>query len=120
MAKSKGQENLVSLADRTTEEQREIARKGGIASAKARRERKTLKEELLLMLENEEVQKNISTALLNRAMAYDNMGNKAFEVIRDTIGEKPKEEIEISKSTDETIREIEKYLSGKKEVDTDE
>lgn len=33
-----GHENLVSLADRTTEEQREIATAGGIASGKARRE----------------------------------------------------------------------------------
>lgn len=39
-----GRENLVSLADRTTEEQREIASKGGKASVKARREKKLLSE----------------------------------------------------------------------------
>ena len=38
------EENLVSLADRTTEEQREIAKKGGIASGKARREKKIFKD----------------------------------------------------------------------------
>lgn len=39
-----GKDNLVSLADRTTEEQREIARAGGIASGEARRRQRTLRE----------------------------------------------------------------------------
>lgn len=73
------------------EEARERGKKGGIASGKARQERKALKEELLLLLQNEETQKKISLALIQRAMLFDNMGNKAFEVIRDTIGEKPVE-----------------------------
>ena len=38
------EENLVSLADRTTEERREIATKAGIASGKARREKKDRKQ----------------------------------------------------------------------------
>jgi len=42
--KKSGAKNLVSLKDRTTEEQREIARKGGVASGKARREKKLLSE----------------------------------------------------------------------------
>lgn len=80
------EENLISLGDRTTEEQREIARKGGIASGKARRERKTLREELLLLLEKGDTQEKISLAMIKEALD----GNtKAFEVIRDTIGEKP-------------------------------
>lgn len=37
------EENLVSLADRTTEERREIATKAGIASGKARREKRDRK-----------------------------------------------------------------------------
>jgi len=78
--------NLVSLADRTTEERREIAIKGGIASGKARRERKTLKEELLILLAEGNTQKEISLSLIQQALD----GNtKAFEVIRDTVGEKP-------------------------------
>lgn len=89
-----GSENLIPLNERTKEEQKKIATMGGIASGKSRAARKTLKEELLLLLENEDIQKKISLALIDRAMTYDTMGNKAFEVIRDTIGEKPKEEIE--------------------------
>lgn len=84
-------ENLVDLRDRTTEEQREIARKGGIASGKARAARKTLKEELLLLLAQGNTQEKISLSLIQEAM----QGNtKAFEVIRDTVGEKPVDKLE--------------------------
>ena len=44
-------QNLISLADRTTEEKREIAIKGGIASGIARREKATLKKTLEKALE---------------------------------------------------------------------
>jgi mannose-1-phosphate guanylyltransferase len=43
-------ENLVSLADRTTEEQREIARQGGIASGEARKKKKALREKAKLLM----------------------------------------------------------------------
>ena len=76
---------------RTKEEARERGRRGGIASGKARRERKTLKEELLALLQSGDTQKNISLAMIQQAL---NGNTKAFEVIRDTVGEKPKEEVE--------------------------
>ena len=41
---NKGQENLIPQNKRTKAEQREIARKGGVASGKARREKKLLSE----------------------------------------------------------------------------
>lgn len=44
-------ENLVSLADRTTEEKREIAIKGGKASGEARREKATFKKMLERVLD---------------------------------------------------------------------
>lgn len=94
------EENLISFKDRTAEEQREIARQGGIASGKARRERKTLKEELLLLLEKGDTQEKISLAMIKEALD----GNtKAFEVIRDTIGEKPEDKIKADINRDITI-----------------
>ncbi len=85
-------DNLRALS---REEAVKNGKKGGIASGKARRERKALKEQLLLLLDNEDTQKELCTALISQAMT----GNtKAFEVIRDTIGEKPvnKEENEVN------------------------
>lgn len=97
---------------RTKEEARERGRRGGIASGKARRERKTLKEELLLLLSKGDTQQKISLALIEEALMGSNK-MKAFEVIRDTIGEKPKEEIEVNKSIDEAIKEMDDYLCKK-------
>ena len=85
------EENLISLADRTTEEQREIARKGGIASGEARRRKKTLKEELIALLETNNNNEKISIAILNKALNGD---IQAFTTIRDTIGEKPVDKVE--------------------------
>lgn len=93
-------ENLVDLRDRTTEEQREIARKGGIASGEARRRRKTLKEELLALLSEGDIQEKISLAILEKAKSGD---TKAYEVIRDTVGEKPIEKLE-AKVEETTIK----------------
>lgn len=46
-----GTKNLISLADRATDKQREIQSKGGKARAKQRRDRRSLREALQAMLE---------------------------------------------------------------------
>lgn len=79
------------------EQQSEIARKGAYASAEAKRKRKTLKEELLLLLEEGDTQKNVSVALINKVLAGD---VQAFNTLRDTIGEKPIEKVEANLSAD--------------------
>ena len=97
---------------RTTEEAKERGRKGGINSVKRRKEKKKLKEiaEMLLdmkapdnVLEKfQELYPNLDVegmtnrlAIMQRlilnALAGD---NKAFELLRDQIGEKPKEIVE--------------------------
>ena len=91
---------------RSKEEAREKGRKGGIASGKARRERKTLKDELLLLLESEDIQKKLSLALVERAMSFDTVGNKAFEVIRDTIGEKPVDSLKLGNENEDKPFEV--------------
>lgn len=88
-------DNLISLADRTTEEQREIAKKGGIASVKARRERKAFKEALLLALNTEKNDKTIQDIGIDALMERYMIGDlEAFKVVRDTVGEKPTDKIE--------------------------
>ena len=104
-----GKENLVSLADRTTEEQRAIASAGGKASGEARRKRKSLKEELLLMLSEGDTQQSVSLALIQKAMSGD---TKAFEVIRDTIGEKPVDKVMIADVEPSVIAEVEAMVTG--------
>lgn len=62
MNEKKGKENLISLADRTTEEQREIAKKGGKASGEARRKKRDMRELMKLMLEENIGGKDITYA----------------------------------------------------------
>jgi len=89
-------EDLKPLNTRTKEEQKQIAIMGGRASGKARREKKLLKDTLEAMLELTDKkgitkQEQICIALFKKA----NMGDtKAFEIIRDTIGQKPVEVIQ--------------------------
>lgn len=49
------EQNLVSLADRTTNERREIAIKGGIASGEARRKKRDIAEIARIVLESQVV-----------------------------------------------------------------
>lgn len=100
---------------RTREQHSADSRKGGIASGKARQEKKMLKDLLEDALskgtetDNEYV--NITLALIREA----NKGNvKAYEVIRDTLGQKMSEKVEIITPVDETIKEVDKYINSKK------
>ena len=104
------EQNLKPLNTRTKSEQREIASKGGKARAKKMQEQKTLKEELLLLLAEGDTQKKISLALIQKALQGD---IKAFEVIRDSTGQKCVEKVEVTQTVDDSIKEIEKYM-GKK------
>lgn len=90
---------------RTPDEQVEIAKQGGIASGESRRRRKTLKEELLTLLAQNNTQEKISLALLQQALD----GNiQAFNTIRDTIGEKPVDKVEanVGLSYEEQLKKV--------------
>lgn len=88
--------NLIPFTELTEEEHKALSSKGGYARAKNIARRKTLKEELLLLLETGDNQENISVALIQKAMKGD---TKAFEVIRDTVGEKPTDKVEVKDTT---------------------
>lgn len=97
------EENLVSISQRSTSEQREIQRKGGINSGKSRRKKRTMKENLLRFLHLQMKDKNGNT-LTNPTTGEDGMtfieasmvkliakaanGDiKAIELIREILGE---------------------------------
>ena len=95
---TKGVENLKPV--RTVEEAREKGRKGGVKSGEARREKKLLKDTLLLLLETNRGQEDICLALVEKARNGD---TKAFEVIRDTIGQKPVDKAEVETNGSITV-----------------
>lgn len=111
-------ENLISLADRTTEEQHEIATKGGIASGVARNKKKMLRECLEELLSKEMKDKNGNTAsgaevLATKLFQQALQGNiKAFEVVRDTAGQKPAEKVVVSNIDPDVISEVERMVNN--------
>ena len=102
---SNGIENLIPLNKRTKKKQREIAKSGGIASGESRRRKKQLKDDLIRLLETGDNQNNMCLELITKALNGD---IRAFEVIRDTIGEKPTDKIEsnMNISYEESLKEV--------------
>lgn len=102
-------------------------RKGGIALGEKKRRMKTFREELLAILESEtknskgetiSVQKNINAALILKAAKGD---VRAYEVIRDTLGQKPKDEKEVVVVTEgglkvnlDLVKRMEDHFEGNK------
>lgn len=82
---------LDNLGDKIHKLTDEELSKGGIKSGETRRRRKTLREELLALLEKGDTQENMTLALIQKAMNGD---VQAFNSIRDTIGEKPVDKVE--------------------------
>ena len=102
-------QNLVPTNKRSKEEARRISSNGGKKSGEARRKRKALREELLALLSAGNTQKNISLALIDQAL---NGNVKAFETIRDTIGEKPVEKVVMSEVDPNVISEVEEMVKN--------
>lgn len=104
---------------RTTEEAREIGRKGGIASGEARREKRDLKRACDTLLEKDYTDKNGITltgaeAIVTKQFEKALKGNaRAFELIRDTAGQKPTEKINVVNDIDQAIiDEVEAMVLG--------
>lgn len=109
-----GMDNLVSFADRSTEEVREIAARGGRKSGESRRKRRTAKEIARTILQTdlsaeqvEEVLDGARDLIGDDASAYAVMiakmvqeglrGNvQAFTAVRDTAGDKPTDKQEVT------------------------
>lgn len=94
----------------------EEAKKGGKASAEARRKKRDLRAALEVLLEREVADGNGGTitgaqALTARLYKEALKGNvKAFEVLRDTVGQKPVEKVVVAEVDQNIIDEVEKAV----------
>lgn len=108
------EENLIPQAHTLTVEE---ASKGGKNSVESRRNKKLLRECLEILLEKEMIGKNgeIVTgaeALATKLFAEAMKGNvKAFEVLRDTAGQKPVEKIVVSEIDSDVVDEVERMVN---------
>ena len=111
-----GTKNLIPTNKRSKEEAKRLGKKGGIASGKARREKKTLRQCLEILLERTLKDKKgiemtgaeaVSLKVFEKALKGD---IRAFEVLRDTAGQKPVEKVQMK--TDINIAESAERLSN--------
>lgn len=115
-----GKDNLVPI--RTTEEARERGANGGVKSGEARREKKMLRELLnelmekknpLMLDENGDPMTNAAIMAV-RAIEKASEGDwKAWELVRDTAGQKPIEKVMVADVDAGVVEQIESMVLGK-------
>lgn len=99
--------NLIPFNERTASEQREISRKGGKASGEARRERKLIREAL-----EERFDANDMNEVCDKLIERAKNTARDFEVLRDTLGEKPADNINLNPvNVDKSLEEMEKFFA---------
>lgn len=113
-------QNLIPQSEKTPEERARIARMGQKASTEAKRRKKTFREAMEAILSQEVLDKNgntidLLTALSAKQIEKAGKGDtKAFEVVRDTIGQKPVEKVEITEWDTKIAGDIEAYVNERK------
>ena len=113
------EQNLIPNSERTPEELREQTRKAGIASGKARRMKRDLKELMKTWMDTE-VGKDrngnpLTGAELMVAVAAKEMKKgspKFWELIRDTAGFKPVDKVMVADVDQSIIDEVEAAVLG--------
>ena len=116
------EQNLIPTTQRSESEARENSRKGGIASGEARRKKRDLKLAMQALLEADVKDKRtgetmsgaeaLALAQYRKAAKGD---SKAFEIVRDTAGQKPVERVEqvnIDGEYIDKINELKAFFDG--------
>ena len=112
------EKNLIPFDERTKTEQREIARQGGIASGEARRAKKSLREAMQILMDTDLTGKDGKTMTGTEAMAAKAFqaalkGDwKAWELVRDTAGQKPVDRVMVADVEPSVIAEVEAMVNG--------
>ena len=119
------EENLIPFNERTESEKRKIATAGGKASGKARRNKKLLRDCIDYLLERQDETaldadgnpmsgaEQLAYNLFIKALTETDTGKaaKAFEVLRDTAGQKPIDKVMVSDVDAEVINEVERMVN---------
>lgn len=112
---AKKEDNLLKGNEKHTFTPEELSR-GGKASAEARRKKRDLRQAIEILLETDIKGKNgevksgaeaIAIAQFQKALKGD---TRAFEVIRDTAGQKPVEKVMVAEVDNDVINEIENMV----------
>lgn len=109
------EQNLVKgdVAHKLTAEEQSM---GGKRSAEVRREKRDLRKALEILMEQEITDKKGNTKTGTEAMALAVFqkalkgDTKAWEIVRDTVGQKPIEKVQVAEVDQATINEVERAV----------
>lgn len=110
------EQNLIPNSERTPNELRQQTQKGGIASGEARRRKRDIRLALEALLEKDITDRNGNTMSTAEAIAIKQIekalkgDTKAFEVVRDSAGQKPSDKIDLTVN-DDSAREMDEYFA---------
>ena len=110
------EQNLIPNSERTPNELRQQTQKGGIASGEARRRKRDIRLALEALLEKDITDRHGNTMSTAEAIAIKQIekalkgDTKAFEVVRDSAGQKPNDRIDITVN-DDSAREMDEYFA---------
>lgn len=110
--------NEQNLRVPTSSEARRNGKKGGIASGEARRAKKSLREAMQVLMDTDLTGKDGKTmtgteAMAARAFQAALKGDwKAWELVRDTAGQKPVERVMVADVEPSVIAEVEEMVKG--------
>lgn len=113
------EQNLIPNSERSPKELREQTRKGGIASGEARRRKRDLRLALEALLEKEIKDKQGNVLSTAEAIALKQVekalkgDTKAFEVVRDTAGQKPVDRHEVA-GIDSELSKLDELLEQRR------
>lgn len=122
-------ENLIKAEDLTSEQLRERARKGGMASVEARRRKKTMREALELLMYKTELNEQTKQMLKAEGVSEEDFNHQmvitrsliakaesgdvqAYNAICAMIGEKPAEKVDMSGGMSNEIKIVHITKSG--------
>lgn len=110
------EQNLKKNSERTPSERRELAKKAGKASGKARREKATIKQYLKWMLEEGDYDGRSGAEAIASSAVYKAIHGdvKAMTFVRDTVGEKPVDKVQVNKISQEAKDEVEALFNDKR------
>lgn len=107
---------------RTTAERQALATKAGQASGEARRRKRDIRLALEALLEKDISDKHGNTMTTTEAIALKQIekalkgDTKAFEVVRDTVGQKPIDKVAVT-NIDQSLGELNEYFGRQESPD---
>lgn len=110
------EQNLIPNSERTPNELRQQTQKGGIASGEARRRKRDIRLALEALLEKDITDRHGNTMSTAEAIAIKQIekalkgDTRAFEVVRDSAGQKPTDKIDLTVN-DDSAKEMDEYFA---------